>query len=321
MNLINNLGISYKGNYINQGSQIDKCKKASDIGAKYLEFIIRNDGKNINFNNLSTFYQNDIIFHLPTINNNQTNLKSIREIISGLLKNKIKLFTIDASTLLYETYDWSTSEEQQNYLKNMAKGIANLMDYNIDIAIENTFKEEEKELFGKTLSNMSDLLVYTRNILVEDFGLSREVANEKIGISLNFRRLRKNNEDLTKWIKVFYNDIKCIKVYDLENNIEEFDNLLNLVNENNLDIPILLETYEDLEKITNDFKKFEFLVNKKINNQPLNFDNYQVIDDSKYNEYNYNISSNQGGFTNVIIVVMILLTIIIAVMMFAIKLK
>jgi len=322
VNLINNLGISYKGNYINQGSQIDKCKKATDIGAKYLEFIIRNDGKDNDYINVSTYYQNEVIFHLPTINDNQSNFKLIRETISKLLKNNIKLFTIDASTLLYDTYDWSTSGEQQNYLKNMAKGIANLMDYNINIAIENTYKAEDDEyLFGKTLSNISDLLVYTRSILVEDFGLSRETANEKIGISLNIKRLRKNNEDLTKWIKVFSNDIKCIKVNDIENNIEEFDILLNLLNENCINVPLLLETKDELEKITNEYKKFEFLVNKKDNNQPLNLENYQVIDDSKYNEYNYNISSNQGGFTNVIIVVMILLTIIIAVMMFMLKLR
>ena len=321
MSLVNNIGISYKGNYINQGSQIDKCKKATDIGAKTIEFNIRNDGKGNDFSNLSTYYQNDIIFHLPTINDNQSNLKTIRETISSLLKNNIKLFTIDASTLLYETYDWSTSEEQQNYLKNMAKGIANLMDYNVDIAIENTYKSEDNELFGKTLSNMSDLLVYTRNILVEEYGLSREVANNKIGISLNIKRLRKSNEDIVRWFKVFYNDIKCVKTNDIENNLTELDTVLNLVKENNLEVPILLETNLELEKITNEYKKFEFLVNKKDNNQPLNFDNYQMIEDSKYNEYNYNISSNQGGFTNVIIVVMILLTIIIAVMMFMIKLR
>ena len=166
MNLINNIGISYNGNYINQGSQIDKCKKATDIGAKYIEFNVRNDGKDTDFSNLTTYFQNELIFHLPTINTNQTNLKKVKELISNLLKNNIKLFVLDASTLTYETYDWSTVEEQQNYLKNMAKGIASLIDYNIDIAIENTYKDDEGILFGKTLSNISDLLVYTRNTLV-----------------------------------------------------------------------------------------------------------------------------------------------------------
>lgn len=321
MNLINNIGISYNGNYINQGSQIDKCKKATDIGAKYIEFNVRNDGKDTDFSNLTTYFQNELIFHLPTINTNQTNLKKVKELISTVLKNNIKLFVLDASTLTYETYDWSTVEEQQNYLKNMAKGIASLIDYNIDIAIENTYKDDEGILFGKTLSNISDLLVYTRNTLVEEYGFTREKANEKIGISLSLKKLKLSNEDLVKWLKVFNNDIKCIKVDNIENNLEELDTLLNELKDSEINAPILLETKEELEKITNEYKKFEFLVIKKDNNQPLNFDNYQVIEDSKYNEYNYNISSNQGGFTNIVIVAMILLTIIIAVMMFALKLR
>lgn len=321
MNLINNIGISYNGNYINQGSQIDKCKKATDIGAKYIEFNVRNDGKDTDFSNLTTYFQNELIFHLPTINTNQTNLKKVKELISTVLKNNIKLFVLDASTLTYETYDWSTVEEQQNYLKNMAKGIASLIDYNIDIAIENTYKDDEGILFGKTLSNISDLLVYTRNTLVEEYGFTREKANEKIGISLSLKKLRLSNEDLVKWLKVFNNDIKCIKVDNIENNLEELDTLLNELKDSEINAPILLETKEELEKITNEYKKFEFLIIKKDNNEPLNFDNYQVIEDSKYNEYNYNMSSNQGGFTNIIIVAMILLTIIIAVMMFALKLR
>lgn|GEM_PF-2439105 len=321
MNLINNIGISYNGNYINQGSQIDKCKKATDIGARYLEFAIRNDGKDTDYSSLSNYYQNELIFHLPTINDKQSNLKSIRETISELLKNNIKLFTIDASTLPYDTYDWSTVEEQQNYLKNFAKGIVSLMDYNIDIAIENTYKDEDNMLFGKTLSNISDLLVYTRNTLVEDYGLTREAANKKIGISLNIRKLRFAGEDLVKWIKVFNNDIKCIKVDNVENNLEEIELLLNEIKESDINVPILFETKEEIEKITNEYKKFEYLIIKKDNNQPLNFDNYQVIEDSKYNEYNYNMSANQNGFTNIVIVAMILLTIIIAVMMFALKLR
>lgn len=321
MNLINNIGISYNGNYINQGSQIDKCKKATDIGAKYIEFNVRNDGKDTDFSNLTTYFQNELIFHLPTINTNQTNLKKVKELISNVLKNNIKLFVLDASTLTYETYDWSTVEEQQNYLKNMAKGIASLIDYNIDIAIENTYKDDEGILFGKTLSNISDLLVYTRNTLVEEYGFTREKANEKIGISLSLKKLRLSNEDLVKWLKVFNNDIKCIKVDNIENNLEELDTLLNELKDSEINAPILLETKEELEKITNEYKKFEFLIIKKDNNEPLNFDNYQVIEDSKYNEYNYNMSSNQGGFTNIVIVAMILLTIIIAVMMFALKLR
>ena len=72
----------------------------------------------MDFEKLSNLYSGKIIFHLPTINVTQSNLKTVKDTLTSLLNNDIKLVTIDASTLLYETYDWSTDEEQQNYLKN-----------------------------------------------------------------------------------------------------------------------------------------------------------------------------------------------------------
>lgn len=323
MAFINSIGISYKGDYINQGSYIEKCKKSNDMGAKCMELLIRNDGKDTNYSDISSYYDGTLIFHLPTINLNQTNLKTIKESINNIITNDIKLFTIDASTLLFETYDWSTSEEEQNYLKNMARGIASLSEYNVGIAIENTYKSEEGLLFGKTVSNMSDLLVYTRNCLVEEYGFSRERANEKIGISLNINRLFKSDEtkDISKWLKVFYNDIKCVKTKNIEEDLNSFSTLLDLLKENNIEVPILIESKSELEKVTNEYKKLEFLVNKKENNMVLSLDGYQELKDSNYNEYNYNLSSNQNGFTNLIIIIMILITVIIAFLMIYLKLR
>ena len=323
MDLINQLGICFKGNYINQGSQSDKCKKAAQINANYAEFIIRNDHKDMDFKNLSNDYNKNIIFHLPTINVNQTNLKEIKDTFNILLKNNISLITIDASTLLYETFDWSTGEEQQNYLKNMARGIASLCENNIDIAIENTDKEKDNLLFGKSVSNLSDLLVYTRNALVEDYNYTREQASKRVGISLNVGKLRNTNDiiDLSTWFKVFYNDIKVVKFSDLDNNIPQFNQLLDFVLEMNLDVPIILETKKELEGISNEFKKFEFLVNKKLQNQSLNFDGYVDIVDSRYNEFNYNLASAQSGYTNAVIIIMIILTITIAALMFILEIK
>ena len=141
MDIINNLGISYRGDYINQGSSIEKCKKSSELGINYTCFVIRNDGKGYSIDNLSSYYNGNIILHLPTININQTNLKNVKDVIIPLLPNNIKLLVIDASMLQSDVYDWSTTEEQQNYLKNMASGIASLCEFNIDIAIENTSKD------------------------------------------------------------------------------------------------------------------------------------------------------------------------------------
>ncbi len=323
MDIIKNLGICYRGDYINQGSNIEKCKKSTELDTSYTEFVIRNDGKGNLSDNLSAYYKGNILLHLPTINTNQTNLKNVKDYIISLLNNDIKLITINASMLQSEVFDWSTAEEQQNYLKNLANGIASLCEFNIDIAIENTDKDKNELLFGSTISNMSDLLVYTRNALVEKYNYTREQANKRVGISLSIRKLRKTNTslELNTWFKVFYNDIKCIKVNNIENTLHDIDGLLDLVISTNLDIPILLETKSELEKIVNEYKKFKFIVNKKVNNEVLNFDGYQEIADSTYNEYNYNIASAQSGFTNAIVVIMIILTLIIAVLMVFVKLR
>ncbi len=323
MDIIKNLGICYRGDYINQGSNIEKCKKASELDTLYTGFVIRNDGKGNIADSLSSYYNGNIILHLPTINTNQTNLKNVKDIVLSLIQNNIKLLVIDASSLLADTFDWCTPEEQQNYIKNMANGIASLCEFNIDIAIENTAKEKNDLLFGKSISNMSDLLVYTRNALVEKYNYTREQANSRVGISLSIRKLKKvdNTLDLNTWFKVFYNDIKCIKVNDIEKSLQDIDSLLDLVISTNIDVPILLETKSELEKIVNEYKKFKFIVNKKLNHETLNFDGYQEIADSTYNEYNYNIASSQSGFTSAIIIIMIILTIIVAILMVLVKLR
>ena len=322
MDLIKNLGIGYRGDYINQGSYIEKARKSSELSTDYTEFVIRNDGKGSFSENLSSYYNGNLILHLPTINTNQTNLKNVKDNVISLINNNLKLLTIDASCLSFETFSWSTTEEQQNYLKNMANGIASLCEFNIDIAIENTAKLKDEALFGSTVSNMSDLLVYTRNALVEKYNYTREQANNRIGISLSIRKLKKtNNIDLNTWFKVFYNDIKCIKLDDVENSLPLMDNLLDLVISTEVDVPIVLETKNELEKIVNEFKKFKFIVEKKVKKEPLNFDGYQEIADSRYNEYNYNLASSQSGFTSAIIIIMIILTLIIAVLMVLVKFK
>lgn len=320
MELLNNLGISYTGDYISQGSIVDRCKKSSKLGIKNTEFIIRNDGKNMDFNNINNLYSGNIIFHMPTININQSNLKYVKETLNELIKNDIKLVTIDASTLLFETYDWSTDEEQENYLRNMAKGIASLVTDDIDVAIENTSKEKDNLLFGKSASNMSDLLVYTRNSLVEQFNYSREDANKKIGISLNVSNLIEANEqnNLENWFKVFYNDIKCIKVSDVQKELITFNEVLDLIISNDLDVPLIYKTKEELEGIPNDYKKFEHLVKNKLEGKPLNFEGYQNI---VVKEENYNFSSAQSGFTNAVIICMIILTAIVGVLMFVMQSK
>ena len=136
MELLNNIGISFKGSYISQGSKIEKCKKADKLDIKNIEFVITNNGKDLNFDKIDYYYQDNIIVHLPTISTNQSNFSSIKEIIPTLKKNNINLVTIDASMLSFDTYEWSTLDEQKNYIRNISKAIATLASNNINIAID-----------------------------------------------------------------------------------------------------------------------------------------------------------------------------------------
>ena len=112
MELLDNLGISYEGDYIAQGSLIDKCKKSSKLGIKNIELIVRNDGKDTDYKSTSSSYNGNVLLHIPSINVAQTNLKDIKDFLSISLSDNIKTIVIDASTLLYDTYEWSTIEEQ-----------------------------------------------------------------------------------------------------------------------------------------------------------------------------------------------------------------
>ena len=321
MELLDNLGISYEGDYMAQGSLIDKCKKSSKLGIKNIELIVRNDGKDTDYKSASSSYNGNIILHIPSINVSQTNLKEIKDFLSTSLSDNIKLIVIDASTLLYETYEWSTIEEQQNYLKNIAKGIASLAVFDKDIAIENTTYNKNSLLFGKSINNLSDLLVYVRNILVEEQGIAREKATEMVGISLNINKLYEVNEinNIDRWFRSFYNDLKCIKFNDIEKNLNIVSWLMDALLINNIDCKLLFGTKIELEDINNEYNKFEYIVKNKLEGKELSFNNYQNIAQSKLNEFSGNFSSAQSGYTNLIVIIMILLTVIAAVLMVMIK--
>ena len=48
----------------------------------------------------------------------------------------------------------------------------------------------------------------------------------------------------------------------------------------------------------------EYLVKNKLEGRPMNFDGYQNIANTRYNEFNYNFNSAQSGYTNAIIICM-----------------
>ena len=323
MELLNNIGISYIGSYISQGSLIDKCKKSTSLGLKNVEFIIRNDGKGTNFNNIDEYYKGNIIVHAPTININQSNLKTIKEYLRDLSKNNIKLVTIEPSTLLKDAFDWSTSEEQQNYLKNIARGLTSIIVNNgVSIAIENSSMDKNNKLFGCSEYNISDLLVHTKKILVEEYEYSKEEASKAVGVSLNINNLVDNGDikNTNEWFKLFYNDIRCIKINNSESNMKYFDYLITTVLNISLDVPILIGIDSDIEYINNEYYYYMSAVRDKINGKTISFEKNEKRVPIEINN-NYRISTAQSGFTNIIVVIIILFTVISAVLMVLVELQ
>lgn len=323
MELLNNIGISYIGSYISQGSLIDKCKKSTSLGLKNVEFIIRNDGKGTNFNNIDEYYKGNIIVHAPTININQSNLKTIKEYLRDLSKNNIKLVTIEPSTLLKDAFDWSTSEEQQNYLKNIARGLTSIIVNNgVNIAIENSSMDKNNKLFGCSEYNISDLLVHTKKILVEEYEYSKEEASKAVGVSLNINNLVDNGDikNANEWFKLFYNDIRCIKINNSESNMKYFDYLITTVLNISLDVPILIGIDSDIEYINNEYYYYMSAVRDKINGKTISFEKNEKRVPIEINN-NYRISTAQSGFTNIIVVIIILFTVISAVLMVLVELQ
>ena len=315
MNLVDNIGISYRGDYIRQGSQIDKIKQAIKLKLNNVELYIRDDGKDFSIDNVTKNLNGNVCFHLPTISNNLSNLNFINDIAIDLLKYNIKFITLDASTLLLDTFEFSTLEEQKNYIKNIASGIAKIASNNIVVAIENVNDYKGEELFGKNIENISDLVVYTKEILVNKYEFTREKADNIIGVSLNLRRMETGYEN---WFKVFKDIIKCIKLNNNFENVEYYEKIFNLILNYNINVPTFLQTDSDIEEITNEYRKIIYLVTNKMENKPLNFIGFYDIDNGKKDKY---IKPSQSGFTNTLVITMIILTIIIAILMFYVRLK
>ena len=309
MNL-ENIGISYNASYLLQGNQIERCKKSIDLNAKVTELLLRTDKKDCDIDNIKKVYKGKVLFHVPAINPDLANLKSENELVRTLSENGIKMITINASNLSLDLFEWSTLEEQKKYFLNIVTAIATLASNKIEVAIDNLKRNESNTMFGSDIAQVTDIIVYSRKMLVKDFGFKEDVAEKYIGLSLNLDNIDVSSakESLNNWFEVFNNSIKCIKVSNLDNE-ENIKFLTDICKKNNY--VVLLKTESDLDEVDEQYVSLLNLMGVDVNITKENSKKTKIKD----------ISKNNKKITNIIIALMIITTVIILCMMFILELR
>lgn len=309
MNL-ENIGISYNASYLLQGNQIERCKKSIDLNAKVTELLLRTDKKDCDIDNIKKVYKGKVLFHVPAINPDLANLKSVNELVRTLSENGIKMITINASNLSLDLFEWSTLEEQKKYFLNIVTAIATLASNKIEVAIDNLKRNESNTMFGSDIAQVTDIIVYSRKMLVKDFGFKEDVAEKYIGLSLNIDNINVSSakENLNNWFEVFNNSIKCIKISNLDNE-ENIKFLTDICKKNNY--VVLLKTESDLDEVDEQYVSLLNLMGVDVNITKENSKKTKIKD----------ISKNNKKITNIIIVLMIITTVIILCMMFILELR
>lgn len=306
---LNNIGISYSGSYLLQGNQIERLKKSLELKANTTELLLRTDKKECDIDSLRKVYNGNILFHVPAINPDLANLKIVNEIVRNLKENKIELITINASNLSLDLFEWSTLDEQKKYFLNIVTAISTLASNKIEVAVDNIKYEENNNLFGSNIAQMTDIIVYSRKMLVRDFGFREEEAEKYIGLSLNIDNIRTDSskESLENWMEVFSNSIKCIKISNT-NDTDKINKMLDIMEKDNKDYTILLSTNSDLDEINSGYINLINLIDK---DSSIEIEEKNTVTDIK----------SDKQMTNYIILGMIIVTIVIICMMFLLKLR
>lgn len=309
MNL-ENVGISYNASYLLQGNQIERCKKSIDLNAKVTELLLRTDKKDCDIDNIKKVYKGKVLFHVPAINPDLANLKSVNELVRTLSENGIKMITINASNLSLDLFEWSTLEEQKKYFLNIVTAIATLASNKIEVAIDNLKHNGSNTMFGSDIAQVTDIIVYSRKMLVKDFGFKEDVAEKYIGLSLNIDNIdvSSDKENLNNWFEVFNNSIKCIKISNLDNE-KNIKLITDMCKKNNY--IVLLKTESDIDEVDEQFVLLLNIMGVDIN----------VIKESSIKTKIKDNSKNNKKITNIIIALMIITTIIILCMMFILELR
>ena len=308
MDLINQIGISYKANYLVQGNQLERCKTSTKLQAYNTELQMRSDGKDFDIASILKDYRGNIIFNIPPINPDLGNLKSLNAKVKKLVENNINMITVNASNLTLDQFEWSIVDEQKKYFLNIVTSIATLASNKIVVAVENI----NKDYFGNTVQQLADIITYSKKMLIKDFKFSEQDAHKYIGICLNIDTIVKNEgiQNVEKWLNIFSSNIKCIK---FSNQSNLYDQILNMTfNEcitKKLNCPILFQTEKELEEISKDYKDLDTKLRNilKTNNIDIGQNKIKPIVD--------------GGYTNIIVISMVLVTIVIAILMVLVKIR
>lgn len=318
MDIISKLGISYKASYLVQGNQLERCNTSKSLGVTNTELMIRTDGKDSDIDKIMKSYKGNIIFHIPAINPDLSNLDKTNELVRELKKKNIKLITIPASNLSLGLFEWSTLEEQKKYFLNIVTAIATLASNKIEVAIENLNPNDKESKFGSSMNQITDTIVYARRLLVKDFGFKEDDAEKYVGIALNIDNIStfESKDALQNYFEVFNSNIKLVKIKNMDN----LEMLLGTLKDFNKNVVVLMETKSELDDIKKEYKELTERVNKYYGYEEKEEKPNKKNKPKKGVKNGVKDTKNNDGFSNIIIVSMILTTIAIVILMFMVKL-
>ena len=309
MDILKNLGISYKASYLVQGNQMERCNTSTSLNVENTELQVRTDGKDFNINNILKTYKGNIVLHLPPVNPDLSNLELVNDVVKKIKDSKIKLVTINASNLALNLFEWSTLEEQKKYFLNIVTSVATIASNKIEVAFENLNPKANEVMFGSNINQMTDIIVYTRRLLTKDFGFSEEEAEKYVGITLDVNNVNTDAEkdNILNWFEVFNESIKVIKFQT----IEQLRMIYDILKDREYNGYIFYETKSDLDDIKNEYSDLETYLIEELKKKGVE------IKPKKTKK----IKKDNKGFSNIMITTMIVLTIVIVILMFIVKLR
>lgn len=309
MDILKNLGISYKASYLVQGNQMERCNTSTSLNVENTELQVRTDGKDFNIDNILKSYKGNIVLHLPPVNPDLSNLDLVNEVVKKIKNSKIKLVTINASNLSYNLFEWSTLEEQKKYFLNIVTSIATLASNKIEVAFENLNPKASEVMFGSNINQMTDIIVYTRRLLMKDFGFTEEETEKYVGITLDVNNVNTDMEkdNILNWFEVFNESIKVIKFQT----IEQLKMIYDILKDKEYNGYIFYETKSDLDDIKTEYSDLESYLVDELKKKGVE------IKPKKSKK----IKKDNKGFSNIMITTMIVLTIVIVILMFIVKLR